>query len=97
MLPVRLLLEARGEFDHAADWYERQRIGLGAEFVVEVRETLNRITADPKLHPPVYGDVRRVLVKKFPYVVLFRVEPAEVLVIAIVHTARDASVWKSRM
>ena len=46
-LPVRLLPEARDEFDAATDWYEQQRPGLGADFVARVREVLQRISAMP--------------------------------------------------
>jgi hypothetical protein len=71
-LPVRLLPEARAEFDEATDRYEQQRPGLGATFVARVREVFGRIAADPRRHPAVYLDVRKTLVRKFPYVVLYR-------------------------
>lgn len=69
-LPIRLLPEARIEFDEATDWYEQQRPGLGATFVARVREVFDRIAADPQRHAAVYLDVRKALVPKFPYVVL---------------------------
>ena len=40
MKPVRLLPEARAEFDEATDWYEQQRPGLGTTFVARIRDTL---------------------------------------------------------
>jgi plasmid stabilization system protein ParE len=95
-LPVRLLPEARAEFDAATDWYEQQRPGLGAAFVARVREVLNRIATNPKLHATVYQDVRKAVVRQFPYVVLYREEPGEVVVIAVFHTARDPADWQSR-
>jgi plasmid stabilization system protein ParE len=96
-LPIRLLPEARDEFDAAADWYEQRRPGLGVDFVARVRETLNRIAANPRLHAAVYGDVRKATVQKFPYVVLYREEAAEVVVIAVFHTSRDPSIWQARV
>lgn len=95
-LPVRLLPEARVEFDDATDWYEQQRPGLGARFVVQVREVFDRITADSQRFAIVYLDVRKTLVPKFPYVILYREEPGEIVVISVFHTSRDPSVWKSR-
>ena len=94
--PVRLLPEARVEFNEATDWYEQQWAGLGVTFVARVRDVLGRITTDPQRHATVYLDVRKVLVPKFPYVVLYREEPNEVLVISVFHTSRDPSIWKSR-
>ena len=95
--PVRLLPEAKAEFDAAADWYEQQRAGLGVDFVTHVREVLNRISAHPQLHPMVYGDVRKAVVRKFPYVVFYREEAGEVVVIAVFHAARDPAIWQSRV
>jgi hypothetical protein len=65
---------ARAEFDEASDWYERQRVGLGAEFIAAVQETLDRISAAPEAHSPVFNDTRRALVRRFPYSVLYRAE-----------------------
>lgn len=94
--PVRLLPEARIEFNEATDWYERQRAGLGTTFVARVREVIGHIAADPRRYATVYLDIRKVLVPKFPYVVLYRDDPNEVLVVSVFHTSRDPSIWKSR-
>ena len=95
-LPIRLLPEAKAEFDAAADWYEGKWRGLGLDFVRRVREVLIRIAANPRLHAKVYREVRKAIVTRFPYIILYQEEPDEVLVISIFHTSRDPSVWKSR-
>jgi toxin ParE1/3/4 len=95
--PVRLLPEARIEFNEAADWYEEQRAELSTKFVRRIREVLDRITADPQRHAPVYLDIRKVLVPHFPYVILYREEPGEVIVVSVFHTSRDPSIWKSHV
>lgn len=96
-LPVRLLPEAKVEFDHSADWYNRQRKGLGRTFVARIRETIVRIRANPKLHAAVYQDVRKAVVPQFPFVILYREEPGEVVVVAVFHTARDLLEWQGRV
>jgi plasmid stabilization system protein ParE len=96
-LPVRLLPEAKDEFDAAADWYQQQRAGLGVDFVARVREVLQRIAANPRIHGTVYQDVRKAVVRRFSYVVLYREDPGEVVVIAVFHTSRDPSIWQSRI
>ena len=95
-LPVRLLPEARAEFLTATQWYEQRRAGLGASFVARVRDVFRQISGNPKLHSAVYQDVRKAVVRQFPYVVLYREEAGEVLVIAVFHTGRDPSIWQSR-
>ena len=83
-----VLPEARVEFNAATDWYEQQRAGLGTKFVAQVREVLGRITTDPERHAMVYLDVRKVLVPKFPYVVLYRELPDGIEVVRVVHGMR---------
>src|SRR5262245_52810411 len=95
--PIRFLPEARDEYDQAADWYEQQRPGLGVDFIARVREVLQRIAANPRIHGVVYQDVRKAVVRRFPYVVLYREDQGEVVVISVFHTSRDPSIWQSRV
>ena len=96
-LPVRFLPEAKDEYVAAVDWYDQQRAGLGAVFIARVREVLRRISATPRMHGTVYQDVRKALVSRFPYVVLYREDQGEVVIVSVFHTARDPSVWQSRI
>ncbi|MBL8798289.1 MAG: type II toxin-antitoxin system RelE/ParE family toxin [Planctomycetia bacterium] len=89
--------EARGEFDEAHDWYECQQPGRGDRFAERVEEVLARIAALPRLHQCVYLDVRRALVRDFPYLILYRVLPKQIRVIAVFHTRRDPTIWQSRI
>src|SRR3954447_20676586 len=95
-LPVVLMPEAEAEFDGAADWYEQQA-GLGAAFTASVREVLNRIAGFPQMHQVVYQDIRRAVVRRFPYSVFYRVEPNRVTVIAVFDNRRDPSIWQGRV
>jgi plasmid stabilization system protein ParE len=95
-LPIRFLPEAKAEFDDAADWYEQQQTGLGVDFIARVRQTLNRLAVNPLLHAVVYKDIRKAIVSRFPYVVLYREDSGELIVISVFHTSRDPSLWKSR-
>jgi plasmid stabilization system protein ParE len=96
-LPIRLLPEAKAEFDDAADRYESQQAGLGVDFVARVREVLRRIAANPRLHATVYRDVRKAVMRRFPYIVLYREEGGEVVVVSVFHTSRDPGVWQARV
>ena len=96
-LPLAFLDAARAEFDEAVDWYEDQKECLGAEFVAQVDEVFGLIAVLPKVHPIVYRDVRRAVVKKFPYVVHYLVEDQRLLIVSVFHTSRDPSIWKARV
>lgn len=88
--------KAREEFDEAFDWYERQRAGLGVEFAGRVQAVFDSIAATPELHPPVFRDARKALVRPFPYSVIYRVRGGRVVVLAVFHHKRDPKGWQSR-
>jgi hypothetical protein len=76
----------REEIDEAYTWYEKQRSGLGEEFLTEVQFVLDRIERNPELHAPIYKDVRYGRLKRFPYVVYYRIDPDRIAVIAVDHS-----------
>jgi toxin ParE1/3/4 len=95
-LPIRFLPEARVEYDDAADWYEQRRSGLGLDFIARIRDVLGRISLNPQMHATIYRDVRKAVVTQFPFVVLYREDANEVVIISVFHTSRDPSAWQSR-
>ena len=95
-LPVTLDPEARAEFDEGYDFYEGRRAGLGERFADAVQAVLDRVAGLPQVHAAVFGNVRKAVVKGFPYCVYYREEPSQVRVLAVFHTSRDPSIWQSR-
>jgi plasmid stabilization system protein ParE len=96
-LPLILSPEARADFDETFDWYERQRSGLGADFAARVQAVLDLIVSRPEFFALRAQNVRRALVRRFPYSVYYRPEEEQIVVLAIVHPSRDASVWHERL
>jgi plasmid stabilization system protein ParE len=88
--------EAETDLVTARAWYERQREGLGAAFLLCVEEVLDRIDRTPELYPVVYQDIRRSFTRRFPYAVYYRVAADDVVVLGILHTRRDPQEWQSR-
>jgi plasmid stabilization system protein ParE len=95
---VRNLRAASEEFAAATQWYEKQRPGLGAEFFDAVTETTDRIEAHSEIGTPVSPDqrTRRLLVQRFPYQVVYRLLPDEIVIIAVAHLKRRPGYWKTR-
>lgn len=96
-LPVVLRDEAQAEFDEAFDYYEAQSRGLGVDFLQKVQAAFNSVSANPKMHAIVFADVRKAVVRRFPYCVYYRVEPARIEVIAVFHDRRDPAIWQQRV
>ena len=69
---VSLSAEARRDLRQAVDYYDLRRAGLGQRFVVALVETLDAVIERPASFPLVHLDLRRAIVRRFPYGVLFR-------------------------
>lgn len=95
-LPVVLRAEAEREFDESFDWYEGRKPGLGVEFAEAIQLVYDRIAANPLLHQTVFGDVRRAVVRRFPFSILYRAHADRVEILAVFHGSRDPSIWQAR-
>ena len=95
-LPVILSPEAEQDVEAATSWYDAQRIGLGQTFLDRLKDALNRIGTMPELYAPGWRDIRPCPLKRFPFIVYYRVLADRVQVIAVFHGSRDPSAWQSR-
>jgi toxin ParE1/3/4 len=88
--------EAEADLEEAKAWYDRQRTGLGDEFMLCVEDALDRVLRMPLATAPIFEDVRRVLVRRFPYGVYYKVDADLIVVIAVYHTRRNPRGWQER-
>lgn len=97
-LPVRTSGPASDEFSEAVSWYEARRSGLGGEFFDAVAATLSLVENNPEIGTMISGDglTRRALVARFPYQVVYRLRPAEIVIVAVAHLKRRPGYWKNR-
>lgn len=87
---------AQAEFDGAAIWYEKQRLGLGIDFIERVEQVLENIANNPTRFPIADGDVHEAQVSRFPYCVYYRVKADHVVILSVFHTSRNPEVWQQR-
>ena len=95
-MPVVVRPAAAADIDEAFLWYERQRAGLGNEFLAAVQSAIDNVVAHPTMYPVIHRETRRVLVPRFPYAIFYRVYGEVVVVVACLHGRRDPSRWGSR-
>ena len=95
-LPLIVDAEAEEDLAEAARWYEKQRKGLGREFLKCVGTTLDQIRRMPLIPSKVFEDVRRLPTGRFPYGVFYKVDAKQISVIAVYHNSRDPSGWQER-
>ena len=86
----RVIIRPNAEADlaEARSWYEAQRAGLGDELLDEVRRAAGLLADDPERRPFYYRDFRRLLMRRFPYKLFYRIEGDRVIVFRILHAKR---------
>jgi len=87
----RVIIRPRAEADlqEAREWYETQRPGLGDEFLLEVRHAVELLAEHPERRPLYYRGFRRLLTRRFPFKLFYRLESDRVVVFRILHAKRD--------
>jgi len=96
-MTIRLLSVAEADLADAIDFYNAECAGLGFELAAEVRTTLARIVEYPEAWPRLSERVRRCLVHRFPYAVLYEDRPDEILVVGVMHLRRNPVRWRERV
>jgi len=98
MKPVRYDEDADEELIDEIARYELRREGLGIEFLTAVREAVRLITQNPGAwqaseHAP---DVRRFVMERFPFTIVYTELAEEILIIAVAHSSREPGYWRRR-
>lgn len=70
-------------------WYEEKAAGLGEEFLRLFYAYSREIARNPLMYRTVHKDLRRRLLRRFPYAIYFRIEADSVVVFGLFHCARD--------
>ena len=89
--------DAKREMREAADFYDLERLGLGAEFLDAVEVTMRQVIEHPESSPVVLGRVRKCRVVRFPYSVVYSVRGGGIFVSAVAHDSRRPFYWQSRL
>ena len=95
-LPIDFRPDAELDLQYAHRWYEARQRGLGDAFVGRIDDNLYNISRFPNAYPAVHGEIRRCVLRRFPYSILYIVERARIVVLAIFHERRDPEDWKER-
>ena len=94
---ITIRAEAESDISEAYTWYERQRKGLGSDFILCVEEGLGKIQRDPQIYPLVHRNVRRMLIHRFPYGIFYILEEGVILILAVYHAKRNPRRWQARI
>ncbi|TFG63787.1 MAG: type II toxin-antitoxin system RelE/ParE family toxin [Nitrospirales bacterium] len=96
-MQIRLLEIAQQELDEAVTYYNSEQAGLGADFLVEFLNSLERIKAYPQAWKPFTKNTRRSQLRRFPYGIVYQLLENEILIVAISHLHREPGHWQDRL
>jgi plasmid stabilization system protein ParE len=94
---VSFLTFAQQEVDDAVGWYDDQSAGLGQEFLDELDRAVRRAAAFPLSCPEIEPGVRRCLLARFPYGLVYGVDRETMVVVAVAHLHREPRYWVGRI
>ena len=89
--------DAKAEFLAAVRYYEHCQSGLGYRFKEYVQSAVQKIAKTPLQYRTVRSPFRRYLLPKFPYALIFSIEPDHIRIIAVAHTKRKPGYWLKRL
>lgn len=98
-MKYRIEPPAERELHEAVLWYEEQSPGLGRDFMYEFKAAVKKIVAAPERFAfceflPKSKNIRRILLGRFSYLILYKVMSNEVRIVAVAHTSRGPGYWK---
>ena len=96
-MKIEFLEAAQIELAQAFEWYETQQKDLGVQFLNEFDSAVRRIIAYPESYILIEKDIRRCLIKRFPYGVLYGIDFDKIIVIAVAHLHRKPDYWIDRV
>lgn len=89
--------EAETDLSEAYQYYEACRENLGADFLLCIEESLERIVKEPHLYQTIYKNIRRVLSRRFPYCIYYITIGKNIIVIAVLHVRKNPANWYNRI
>ena len=95
--PLIVREEAEADLEEAYRWYEEQRKGLGDDFLLCVEAAIESVQEDPSLCPKIRKEVRRKLVRRFPFGIYYVLRDDRITVVAVLHCRRSPREWLRRV
>ena len=87
---------AAGEAQAAERWYRERNEITSGRFQRELARAIERISEQPEAGSPYLAGTRRVLLRRFPFFVVYRVRWDNVQIVAVAHGRRRPAYWQAR-
>ena len=93
---LHFIEEARLDIKEAFQWYDSKLPELGNSFLDSLYKSLEVIERNPYQYQIQLISIRKAVLKRFPYLVIFTIKGQRVIVLGVIHSSRNPTVWKKR-
>jgi plasmid stabilization system protein ParE len=97
VIGYRFLLPAEEEMPEASLFYEAASTHLGVDFLDDVDHVINLLQNHPMLGQKLENDLRRALLRRFPFNLIYAVETNAIIIVAVAHQSRRPGYWRGRV
>jgi plasmid stabilization system protein ParE len=94
---IRLLNLAQQEVDDAVRWYNEQTEGVGRDFLDELDRAIRLVKSHPLAATEIESGIRRCLLARFPYALIYGIDQQMIVIIAVAHLHRQPGYWADRI
>jgi len=96
-MKIKYLKLAKLEFHDAISYYEMEQKGLGRKFELDIKYSINRIKRFPNAYVKIQDEIRKCVLHKFPFNIVYSIEENHIIIIAIAHHHRIPDYWVDRI
>ena len=96
MKGARYLSPASEEMVEASQFYALRSVGLGVDFLDDVQRVVDILRTQPLLGEDIDGGLRKSVLHRFPFTIIYSPEPKEILIVAVAHQRRRPGYWEDR-
>ena len=96
MTEVIVTSAAEQDFTASLCWYANQSREIANDFDSEFDRVMQELLLDPERFPYCDDVHRFVLMRRFPFQVIFRIDGSDVVIIAVAHASRSPDYWLNR-
>lgn len=94
---VNISSAAQSDLEKIQAWYWSIHPNLGDDFILSARDAIAHIQSHPAAYPLIHKAFRRIMIRRFPYGIFFRIEGDIIKVSGVLHTSRSPEAWQSRL
>lgn len=88
-MQIVLKQEAKSEIVESYLFFEERQHGLGEAFFKELEQLFQLISLNPRLFPAYRKSLKKVAMRRFPYIIIYEIENTSIIVYAVFHTSRN--------